>query len=949
MASAEWRICEQTVSTTRIDNPQSSTTAEALAHRGDLSRDDAVAFRLSTEGARAMNADLPELREHIRARRAALAGFMEQGADLALEGNSLRVIPRKDIYIRYLNDNRATIGELASEFYGRKLRVEVSLNGAGAATAATTDAAGRGGNAAESAAPRVSPSANGAPPEPEPQRQNRAEWRRQLRADAAMMKLALDRIHPPNSGHVYEIRAVHVGGRDGHTVSGVFKSSENALAAELAAKLAAREDVPGVYVLLNPAKPELYARAPRQFVDWAKTTTSDTAVERLTWILIDFDAQLEAGVSSTDVEHQAALTRANKCSDLLMSAGFDRRSIILADSSNGAHCLVACDLPNTTKPKARSDPSKELVTRFLSAIGAELDDDSVTVDMKCTNSARITKLYGSPSRKGFDIEERPHRLSRLVYAPDQIVPAARELIEEIANRAPQEPPREQARRYTGAEKLDLDEWLARVGLADKVGRAKPWNGGTLYEFRGFCPFSDAHTSGAWVARYPSGALAAGCQHNTCAGREWKDLREIYEPETKRQRDQADWTYHGNGNGAGAQENNSGVLASDVQAEWMHWLRPGYFPGGKLAEIIGDPGQGKSLTAIDLMARFTTGRLFPDGAETRKPGTVIFISAEDDLEDTLRPRFEAAGADLSRVRLIAISKRHHLKLPTYPSDLRELRSQIIADRACAVFLDTLDAFLGGSGKIDANVNSSIRKVLTPLAQIAAETGALIAYLRHLNKNPSLGKAMYRGGGSMGITGAARASFLVGSRDDDPDRHTFACVKINGAPKPPALAYRIVECRLPSGIVTQKIEWLGTVAQTADDLVCEPERGPRGPQPHKLEAAKKLLGELLGDGQEHGSDEVEDMAKQWNVSIRTVRDAATQLGVRRRKHGFTGGWRWSIDSAASQEDSLYSAASTNPNAEKDSTERAILRPLGQEDEEAECPPAGQNGPADGGKEF
>jgi DNA polymerase III subunit gamma/tau len=74
--------------------------------------------------------DLPELREHIRARRAALAGFMEQGASLVLEGDLLRVIPRNDIYIRYLNDNRASIGELASELYGRKLRIEVSLNGA---------------------------------------------------------------------------------------------------------------------------------------------------------------------------------------------------------------------------------------------------------------------------------------------------------------------------------------------------------------------------------------------------------------------------------------------------------------------------------------------------------------------------------------------------------------------------------------------------------------------------------------------------------------------------------------------------------------------------------------------------------------------------------------------------------------------------------------------------
>ncbi len=85
--------------------------------------------------------DLPELRDHIRARRAALAGFMEQGASLSLDGDLLRVIPRNDIYIRYLNDNRASIGELASELYGRKLRVEVSLNGAaGAATGGAVSA-----------------------------------------------------------------------------------------------------------------------------------------------------------------------------------------------------------------------------------------------------------------------------------------------------------------------------------------------------------------------------------------------------------------------------------------------------------------------------------------------------------------------------------------------------------------------------------------------------------------------------------------------------------------------------------------------------------------------------------------------------------------------------------------------------------------------------------------
>jgi len=68
---------------------------------------------------------LPDLREFIRGRRAALAGFMEQGATLGLEGDLLIVRPRNDIYIRYLGDNRNVIAELASEFYGRRILAEL--------------------------------------------------------------------------------------------------------------------------------------------------------------------------------------------------------------------------------------------------------------------------------------------------------------------------------------------------------------------------------------------------------------------------------------------------------------------------------------------------------------------------------------------------------------------------------------------------------------------------------------------------------------------------------------------------------------------------------------------------------------------------------------------------------------------------------------------------------
>jgi DNA polymerase III subunit gamma/tau len=82
-----------------------------------------------------MKPDLPELRDFIRTRRAALAGFMEQGASLALNDDVLNVNARNDIYIRYLSDNRATIAELAGEFFARPIRVEVSSNGTVVSTA----------------------------------------------------------------------------------------------------------------------------------------------------------------------------------------------------------------------------------------------------------------------------------------------------------------------------------------------------------------------------------------------------------------------------------------------------------------------------------------------------------------------------------------------------------------------------------------------------------------------------------------------------------------------------------------------------------------------------------------------------------------------------------------------------------------------------------------------
>jgi len=114
-------------------------------------------------------ADLPDLRDFIRSRRAALAGFMEQGAALRVADNILTVTPRSEIYVRYLSDNKSAIAELATELYGRRIRVEIAA-AAGAAASAENSAASPAAAAVEPpprvSAPTVSGAADAAIPSP---------------------------------------------------------------------------------------------------------------------------------------------------------------------------------------------------------------------------------------------------------------------------------------------------------------------------------------------------------------------------------------------------------------------------------------------------------------------------------------------------------------------------------------------------------------------------------------------------------------------------------------------------------------------------------------------------------------------------------------------------------------------------------------------------------------
>ncbi|MEJ7872821.1 MAG: AAA family ATPase, partial [Rubrobacteraceae bacterium] len=243
------------------------------------------------------------------------------------------------------------------------------------------------------------------------------------------------------------------------------------------------------------------------------------------------------------------------------------------------------------------------------------------------------------------------------------------------------------------------------------------------------------------------------------------------------------------------------MLSDVKPERVRWLWDGRIVLGKLNLVDGDPGTGKSAATTDLAARVSVGKPWPDGSECRAGG-VVLLSAEDGLADTIRPRFDAAGGDPSKA--VAVSTvpdaEGNERQIAIPDDLPTIEAAIERVGALLVVVDPLMAFLPGD--VNSHRDQDIRRALAPLARLAERTGAAVVVVRHLNKGVG-GNALYRGGGSIGIVGAARSGLLIAKHPEDESRRVLASIKSNLAAPAPSLVFELASTE--TGAV--RVDWKG----------------------------------------------------------------------------------------------------------------------------------------------
>jgi hypothetical protein len=276
--------------------------------------------------------------------------------------------------------------------------------------------------------------------------------------------------------------------------------------------------------------------------------------------------------------------------------------------------------------------------------------------------------------------------------------------------------------------------------------------------------------------------------------------------------------------------------------------------------------------------------------------VIFLSAEDDAGDTIRPRLDAAGADVSRAYLLkavrvilsdGLPSEKSFSLETDVTQLEDALRQRPDVRL--IVIDPISAYLGGT---DSHSNAEIRGLLAPLTALAARYGVAILAVTHLRKAP--GAAVHRAISSIAFAAAARAVWAVAPDPDDSELRLMLPVKQNLAANTGGFAFRI---EAPNG--TARLVWdSGTVRADVNDVL-------GGFEDRETRSARREAEEWLRDVLADGPvavTKIQADAKSAGIAGHTLRDAATALRVQREKIGFKLGWEWSLPKDAPAEDAV-----------------------------------------------
>jgi RecA-family ATPase len=223
-----------------------------------------------------------------------------------------------------------------------------------------------------------------------------------------------------------------------------------------------------------------------------------------------------------------------------------------------------------------------------------------------------------------------------------------------------------------------------------------------------------------------------------------------------------------------------VRGSDVTALTPEPFVSPYIFHNSLHLLVGDPGTGKSLIILHLLARASRGMsIF--GSKIPQPLNVMMLSNEDSPEVSMA-RYQKFFGDPNRIMLERFDGKTFAL-----AHMSSLEALVIKHKPKILVIDSLMSHVGGDKDVyRGNVMSSM---LAPLEALAENRNVIVFALMHMNKQDAA-KIIYRVGGSVAIVGSARSVLLLADHPSDSTRRVVGHIKSNYARKGDAFEMSVI---------------------------------------------------------------------------------------------------------------------------------------------------------------
>lgn len=313
-----------------------------------------------------------------------------------------------------------------------------------------------------------------------------------------------------------------------------------------------------------------------------------------------------------------------------------------------------------------------------------------------------------------------------------------------------------------------------------------------------------------------------------------------------------------------------IRMADVDPAEVKFLWYPYIPLGKLTLLDGDPSAGKTFLALQLASCISIGAPLPgrDGVpgEKREPGNVLYLTAEDGIADTLRPRLDKMQADPEKVFVLqgwidqSINEKGHVTL----KDVEIIEQALTQVKPIFVVVDPIQGYLGA--ETDMYRANEVRPVLAGLASLGEKYGVAMLCIRHLNKS-SQGKALYRGMGSIDFAAVARSILLVGQDPNEPSNRALIHLKSSLEEMGASIGFKITN---------EGFFWTGLSDLTEKSVLADKQDDDKT----ALEEAEEFLQEMLKDGPILAQS-IEDERKAARIAEATLNRAKKKLGIKSKR--------------------------------------------------------------------